>query len=118
MHWQERHGKPSLLWVRIAEVTCLLTPWAGWLAVLETPVVFAKAPRFALPELIRVAGAIACQPMPVIDHVFDLLDAHGWLRAVLIGSSVVLRVACQHALADYLLVFVVRVPVVDGQAVF
>jgi hypothetical protein len=32
------------------------------------------------------------EPALVIDHVFDLLDGHGWLRAVLIGSFVVLLV--------------------------
>ena len=100
MHWRERHGKPSLLWVRIAEITCLLTPWAGWLAVLESPAVFAKVPRFPLPELICVAGAIAGQLMLVIDHVFDLLDAHRWLRAVLIEPFVELLVVGQRAFAE------------------
>jgi hypothetical protein len=32
------------------------------------------------------------EPALVIDHVFDRLDGHGWLRAVLIGSFVVLLV--------------------------
>ena len=85
------------------------------------PLVFDRRPwvvRYSL--LVRLVNfdAISYLLMPVIDHVVDLQVGNGWLRAVLIGSFVELLVACQRAFADYFLVFLVRMPVVDGLAVF
>ena len=80
-------------------------------------------PSVLLSRLVGVGwetAGQACEYLQVLltERFSGLADGHRWQRVVVMLPFFVLLVACQHALVDYLLVFVVRVPVVDGQAVF